>query len=81
MSTASEIAGDVTTVVMILMILTLLGLGWAWLALWLVARVIQMRHYIVHGAPNYNYLERMEAALFADNLTQALERERERNKA
>lgn len=73
MNTASEVSSDVVSVVLVLMILTLLGLGWAWVALWMVARVVRMRHYIRDGAPDYEYLERMEKVLFVDNVQRALD--------
>ena len=70
---ASEIAGDVVSVVMVLMILTVLGIGWWWLVLWLLAQTVKMLHHVQHGAPDYKYLARMEHALFAHNLTAAME--------
>jgi hypothetical protein len=55
-----------------------MGAAWAWGMVLIVAKVVQQMHYIRHGAPDYKYLKRMESALAAHNLSEALERERER---
>jgi hypothetical protein len=72
-STASNVAGDITSVVLVLMILGIVGLGWWWLVLWMVAQCVKMRHYIRDGSPDYKYLARMEQVLFIDNVQRALD--------
>ena len=72
---ASEVAGDVVTVIIVVMLLLTMFVLWLLLMYWLWGRVIRVRHYIKDGAPDYKYLERMEQVLFIDNVQRALDQE------
>lgn len=78
MSNANEIANDAVVVIVIVMILLTMFMLWLLLMYWLLGRVKKLRHSLKHGAPDYKYLRRMEAALSAHNLTEAMEKDRER---
>lgn len=78
MSNANTVASDAVTVVIIVMILLTMFMLWLVFMYWLMGRVKKLRHSLKHGAPDYKYLRRMEAALSAHNLTEAMEKDRER---
>ena len=72
---ASEVAGDVVTVIIVVMLLLTMFVLWLLLMYWLWGRVVRVRHYVKDGAPDYKYLERMEQVLFIDNVQRALDQE------
>lgn len=75
--TFEEVAADVVAVVLIVLVLSVIGGLWVWGMALILGQVIRTLHYIRDGAPDRKYLRRMEAALFADNLTRAMEQSRE----
>ena len=75
--TFENITANVIAVVLVVMILAVFGVVWVWGMALLLAQVVRTMNHIRHGAPDVKYLRRMEKALFADNLTRAMERARE----
>jgi hypothetical protein len=77
---ASDTAGNVVAVCIVAMLLITAAMLWLLFTYWLWGRIIKMRHYIRHGAPDYKYLKRMEAAMAHDNLQAALNQEVSRDR-
>lgn len=78
MDVVGDVVSGIIAALIVCMILVSLSALWAWGTLLILAQVVRAIHSIRHGAPDYKYLRRMEAALFAENLHVAMEKARER---